>query len=65
VLDLDAYIDDIQERESDLKQDALIREAFENGIDLRDYAASIEKDLEVVEEGHILDCKLKIICLKF
>jgi vacuolar protein sorting-associated protein 52 len=44
-----------EEREEDLKQDLIIREAFEKGKDLKDYATEIESELIRIENEHVTD----------
>ncbi|KAJ3035124.1 Vacuolar protein sorting-associated protein 52 [Rhizophlyctis rosea] len=57
-LDLTAYelsVNEVDDRITEFQGDTLVREAFDKGVDLREYAKNIENDLLAVEHSHILD----------
>ena len=41
---------------SEFKQDAMVKQSFESGVDLREYAKTIDETLQAIEEEHIMDC---------
>ncbi|KAJ3078102.1 Vacuolar protein sorting-associated protein 52, partial [Quaeritorhiza haematococci] len=47
--------DEVDGRISEFQEDALVKEAFEQGVDLREYAQQIERDLQHVGQAHVLD----------
>jgi len=51
----DEVNDTLTEFNDDSLNDALIKEAFENSADLREYAKQIENELNDIEETHILE----------
>jgi hypothetical protein len=42
------------------QEDGLVKDALSKGIDLREYAKQVDKDLSSLEYAHIQDCKLMI-----
>ncbi|TPX61117.1 hypothetical protein SpCBS45565_g07345 [Spizellomyces sp. 'palustris'] len=47
--------DEVDDRISAFQEDALVKDAFAKGADLRDYAKHISQELEVLEQEHILN----------
>nr|CAB3267647.1 vacuolar protein sorting-associated protein 52 homolog [Phallusia mammillata] len=51
----DYVLDNVDEHIQENLEDDLVKEALESGVDLREYAKQIEKDLSQVENGSIHD----------
>ncbi|CAG8727501.1 11008_t:CDS:10, partial [Acaulospora morrowiae] len=47
--------DEVNDHISEFQEDEFVREAFTKGMDLREYARNIEKELGVVEKEHEVD----------
>ncbi|KNC96426.1 uncharacterized protein SPPG_08323 [Spizellomyces punctatus DAOM BR117] len=47
--------DEVDDRISAFQEDALVKDAFAKGADLRDYAKHISQELEILEQEHILN----------
>ncbi|KAI8809917.1 Sac2 family-domain-containing protein [Cladochytrium replicatum] len=53
--DYEAAFDEVDDRISEFQEDAVVRELFSKGVDLREYARDVERDLKEAEERHVLE----------
>ncbi|KAG4102270.1 Vps52-domain-containing protein [Neocallimastix lanati (nom. inval.)] len=51
----EVFFDEVNDTLTEFNDDSLIKEAFENSVDLREYAKQIENELNDIEETHILE----------
>ncbi|CAG8555092.1 11996_t:CDS:2, partial [Racocetra fulgida] len=56
--DWEISFDEVDDHISEFQEDEFVREAFAKGMDLREYARNIEKELSVIEREHEIDCGL-------
>ncbi|RHZ76011.1 hypothetical protein Glove_208g104 [Diversispora epigaea] len=47
--------DEVDDHISEFQEDEFVREAFDKGMDLREYARNIEKELSIIEKDHEVD----------
>ncbi|CAG8435701.1 6209_t:CDS:10 [Diversispora eburnea] len=47
--------DEVDDHISEFQEDEFVREAFDKGMDLREYARNIEKELSIIEKDHEAD----------
>ncbi|CAG8737774.1 31571_t:CDS:10, partial [Racocetra persica] len=53
--DWEISFDEVDDHISEFQEDEFVREAFAKGMDLREYARNIEKELSVIEREHEID----------
>ncbi|KAJ8328797.1 Vacuolar protein sorting-associated protein 52 [Batrachochytrium dendrobatidis] len=51
----DITFDEVDDRITEFQEDELVKSALSKGVNLREYAMQIEKDLTLVQDAHVLD----------